>query len=91
MKIYNMTSSNGNRVPNQFIIEDDHGSLYFQSYQTIIAKKERNNNGVIITLDRNAWDYSVTTGKYRNLFLGETKAETLRKIKDGTYRLENLN
>ena len=86
-----MTSSNGNRVPNQFIIEDDLGSLYFQSYQTIIAKKERNNNGFIITLDRNAWDYSVTTGKYRNLFLGETKAETLRKIKDGTYRLENLN
>jgi hypothetical protein len=29
-----------------------------------------------VYLDSNAWDYSVTTGKYRNQFLGETKRET---------------
>ena len=29
------------------------------------------------------WDYSMTTGKYRNQFLGEDKKETQRKIKEG--------
>lgn len=87
MKVSNMTSSNGNKVANQFIIDADNGDIFFQSYQTIIAKKS---NGKI-TLDKNAWDYSVTTGKYRNIFLNETKAETERKIKSGEYTLADLN
>jgi len=32
-----------------------------------------------------------STGKYRNIFLNETKKETEKKIKDGTYVLTNLN
>ena len=44
-----------------------------------------------IYLDRNYWDYSVTTSKYRNLFLGETKRETEKKIKSGEYILTDLN
>lgn len=36
-------------------------------------------------------DYSVTTGKYRNQFLGETKKETEAKIKSGEYILTDLN
>ena len=31
------------------------------------------------------WEYSKTTGKYRNMFLGEDKKETLRKLKSGEY------
>ena len=44
-----------------------------------------------IYLDIKYWDYSVTTGKYRNIFLNETKKETEKKIKDGVYTLTNLN
>ena len=44
-----------------------------------------------IYLDADTWDYSVTTGKYRNQFLRENKKATERKIKDGTYILTNLN
>jgi hypothetical protein len=44
-----------------------------------------------IRLDETYWDYSKTTGKYRNLFLGETKSETEKKIKSGEYILTNLN
>jgi hypothetical protein len=33
-----------------------------------------------VYLDENKWDYSVTTGKYRNIFLGETRKETQKKI-----------
>ena len=65
---------------NQFIIYGDDGSVTFQSYNSIIAVKK---NGKI-TLGKN-WDYSITTGKYRNMFLGESKAETENKIRSGIY------
>lgn len=86
VNVRNMTSSRGNPVPNQFIITID-TTTYFQSYDTIIVRQTPKG----ITLDRDAWNYSVTTGRYRNQFLGETIAETRKKIADGTYRLANLN
>ena len=73
-------------VKNQFIIQTDKG-LVFQSYNTIIAAKISGKR----YLDKNSWDYSVTTGKYRNQFLGETKKETEAKIKSGEYILTDLN
>ena len=36
VKVYNMTSPNGNKVPNQFEIYTSKGR-YFQSYNSIIA------------------------------------------------------
>jgi hypothetical protein len=88
MKVRNMESSRGNTVPNQFIVE--HGNQeYFQSYNTVIVLKDFDHG--TIALDADKWDYSVTTGKYRNQFLGETKKETQKKIDSGEYKLVNLN
>tara|TARA_A100001011_G_scaffold333037_1_gene360554 strand:+ start:347 stop:625 length:279 start_codon:yes stop_codon:yes gene_type:complete len=87
MKVENMLSPNGNRVANQFLITDNNGDKYFQSYNSVIAKRSRGQ----IYLDVSFWDYSVTTGKYRNLFLNETKKETQAKIDSGEYRLTDLN
>lgn len=86
MKVQNLTSANGNKVANQFEIREN-GKRIFQSYNSIICVIE---NGVV-TLDENYWDYSQTTGKYRNIFLGEKKKDTERKIKEGIYKLANLN
>lgn len=86
MKIQNIYSTAGNPVANQFVITDGTRRV-FQSYGSIICI---NDNGKI-TLDVNFWDYSKTTGKYRNLFLCETKKDTERKIKNGIYKLANLN
>jgi len=74
-------------VKNQFIIRDTvNGVTYFQSYSSIIAKKEKGK----VTLGKN-WDYSMTTGKYRNRFLNETKKETQAKLDSGVYLYdENL-
>ena len=99
MKVKNMVSSSGNKIANQFIIETEgHGALgnfikktVFQSYETIIAVKTVWPDETRIELDQNSWACSVTTGKYRNLFLGETKRETEKKIKSGEYLLINLN
>ena len=87
VNVQNMTSSRGNDVPNQFIIRTKEG-VYFQSYNSVIVFQPHNGR---TQLDRRTWDYSVTTGKYRNQFLGETKKETERKIADGTYELADLN
>ena len=70
-------------VKNQFVLRDKENE-YLQSYNSIIVKRDRNNN---ITLGYN-WDYSQTTGKYRNLYLGETKKETEAKIKSGEYKID---
>lgn len=87
IRVENMESSRGNIIANQFIIRTDKGK-YFQSYESIIAFIDNQGN---ITLDKNRWDYSTTTGKYRNIFLGEGIAETRKKIKNGTYKLAELN
>ncbi len=88
MKVRNMTSNNGNQVPNQFIIETSEGE-YFQSYDSVIAFKPYNDDPV--QLDIECWDYSVTTGRYRNIFLNEMIAETRDKIASGEYILTDLN
>ena len=63
----------------------------FQSYDSVIVEREYHNEGVSIYLDERCWNYSKTTGKYRNQFLGETRKETEKKIKSGEYQLVNLN
>ena len=93
MKVENMTSSNGNKIANQFIITDQNKTV-FQSYDTVIAKKTilcDTTKPVHVELDRDSWDCSKTTGKYRNIFLGESKKETEKKIKSGVYILADLN
>ena len=91
MKVQNMTNAKGNKVANQFIIIDGEFTA-FQSYDTIIVKTDFDDDwNRRVTLDENAWDYSVTTSKYRNQFLGENKAETQAKIDSGEYILADLN
>lgn len=89
MKVQNMSSARGNTVPNQFIITDGN-TKYFQSYDSIIVKIEYGLGRKAVYLDKNFWDYSVTTGRYRNIFLGETTKETKKKIETGEYILTNL-
>jgi len=89
VKVSNMTSSNGNKIANQFIIETE-GGLYFQSYNSIIAYKPFV-HGLKTILDKDYWEYSTTTDKYRDLFLNEDRKETERKIKSGQYVLGTLN
>jgi hypothetical protein len=70
-RVKNIESSRNNEIPNQFIINGS-GYTLFQSYSSPIAMQSEGKT----YLFKN-WDYSVTTGKYRNQFLGETKKETL--------------
>jgi hypothetical protein len=75
-----------NGVANQIVITDGEKEI-FQSYKSVIAKIE---NGKTF-LDRKFWNYSRTTARYRNQFLGEDTKTTEAKIKSGEYELTDLN
>jgi len=101
IKVQQMSSPKShNPVANQFIITTEDGR-YFQSYNSIIAFVPKKVSlydetceqpiDTRIQLDKHYWDYSRTTGKYRNKFLGENTAETRKKINSGEYVLTNLN
>ena len=89
MIVQNMTSHNGNKVANQFIIKLPENVTVFQSYKTVIAQ---NRNGKIV-LDCKALDYSATTTKYLKQFLNttESKKQIQAKIENGFYQVEDLN
>ena len=99
MHVQNMVNSNDRAVPNQFIITEEGRSALgnftrrrtFQSYSSVIAEITEWPDKTYTRLDKYYWDYSKTTGKYRNIFLGETKKETEAKIKSGEYVLADLN
>ena len=91
MKVQNITSNKGNKIANQFVITDDKQNEYFQSYNSMIVKKDYESEQVKIYLDQKYWNYSNTTGKYRNIFLNETIKDTKAKIKSGEYILTDLN
>lgn len=61
---------------------------WLQSYNCIIAHIDSDGR---VVLDEIFWNHSKITDKYRNIFLGECKKETEKKIKNGAYRLSNLN
>lgn len=87
MKVENIISKRGNAIANQFIIEHE-GKTWFRSYKSNIVMIDENGK---IFIDEKYWQFSVTTSKYRAIFLGESTKETQEKIKTGEYTLTNLN
>ena len=87
IKVENMFNPDtGRDIPNQFRIYTNRGVI-FQSYKTIIAEKIDGK----VYLDKNAWNYSRTTSKWRNIFLNTDTPTTKARIKSGEYILVDLN
>lgn len=86
MFVTNISNKKGKAVANQFIIVDGN-TTYFQSYKTIVVRSRGN----CIDLDVNAWNYSRTTARHRNAFLGSTTKDIKEKIKNGSFKLVDLN
>lgn len=97
LTVKNLLSARSNRpVANQFhIVEtsDTTGEVLretFQSYRSMIATIDYENSVLYIGED---WDYSVTTGKYRNQFFDNMfgfrglsdKKSLIEAIKEGKY------
>jgi hypothetical protein len=82
-RVQQMETQTGNKVSNQFIVYCN-DKIVFQSYNSIIAIKY-DDGRIVLGSD---WEYSTTTGKYRNQFLGEGIADTREKIENGTYSID---
>jgi hypothetical protein len=90
MKVTNLKSTSGNPVANQFELYNQKHN-YFQSYNSTIVHIDYTYAPCRVELDEKYWNYSKTTSKYRNQFLGETTKETQAKIDSGKYLLTDLN
>lgn len=96
MLVKNLVNYRGNEVRNQFVIETEK-AIYFQSYQSVVAKIEYVKNvGRVLTLGED-WDYSTTTSKHLHTFLYDyfykkyTKKELEKLLENGTVKYdENL-
>lgn len=77
--VSNMYGGKGNAIPNQYVLNFEKGTV-FQSYKSLICIKT---NGKTYLTPQ--WDYSRTTGKYRNQFLGENIQITQDKINKNEY------
>ena len=87
LKVQNVYN-NGREVPNQFELFYEENNKYykiFQSYSSMIIKWE---NGIIIEVGSD-WDYSRTSGKYRNLLTGMNKKEFEKMLKEEFEYNEN--
>ena len=89
MKVEQMENTRGNKVDNQFVIQDGE-KIVFQSYNSLIVEVDFNKKAITIGPDYN---YSTTTGKYRNLFFTDyvylPNLNTLRglesALKEGSF------
>lgn len=72
LTVSNMRGASGRKVTNQFIIENDCGTVTFQSYNSTIATIVKPCNGElgIVSIGED-WDSSRTTAKYRCAFMRE--------------------
>lgn len=77
MKIENMTSTKGNKVPNQFKLYYNN-FVAFQSYNTLISVYDCKNDTMYTDKDF----YSNTTSKYRNLFNNEFSPLAIIQVKN---------
>lgn len=71
-----------------FVIVKNEDQKALFSYDSLIVVKDLDTGEV--TLNERYWNYSSTTGKHRNKFLGEGISETRKKIKSGKYIVEDL-
>ena len=82
MRVRNMVSRNtGREIANQFIIEDESRTL-FQSYDSPIVEIDREKKIITVYSD---YDYSRTTGKYRNQFMYSQGFRDMDNLKGFNY------
>jgi len=80
LTVENIVSDSGNSIANQFVLNDyENSKTVFQSYNSMIIEIDRLNKKVTVG---EYYDYSTTTGKYRNIFFRDYAPETLEGLKD---------
>lgn len=88
MKISNLVNERGNRVANQFVIENEN-SIAFQSYNSMVCEIRPASMGFEkVVVFGEDWSYSRTTMKHLNNFLKQNNLEFLAGAKNIREALE---
>lgn len=89
MIINNMVSDKGNKIPNQYVIKLNNCNA-FQSYETVIAIRNYDSfhKRWEVFLNKEYYNYSKTTSKYRNKYLGLKTKQIEQKIKSKEFILK---
>lgn len=85
-KVIAMQSREGKPWRNQYILKAEEGD-YLQSYDSIVALKTTDGR---VILHPEYYNYSATTAKVRDAFLGITREQFTQNMKDGKYILQSL-
>ena len=91
-KDFHMLTSKGNPAKDQKIrvwtsANGEQHTREFLSYDSLIANKYDNR----IILDSNLWNFSRTTTKYLSQFLNQNLKQIRKSIRNGDYKLLDLN
>ena len=96
-----LTQHGGNPTPSQIVTTVVQGiktTRVFQSYGVVIAKIVTDYSNPLLNrprrkvyVDKIYGDYSNTTRRYRNVFLGMNSQELRDGIKSGAVKVVNLN
>lgn len=85
LQIENLVNDNNNHAVNQFVVKIN-GNVFFQSYDTIIAKKDAKGK---VTLS-SYWNYSKTTRKHLYIWMRDnTSFRYVENEKDIIDAVEN--
>lgn len=90
MKISNLVNERGNRVANQFVIEnEENNTVAFQSYNSMVCEVRPASIGFekVVVFGKD-WDYSRTTIKHLGNFLKQNNLEYLAGAKNIREALE---
>lgn len=91
MKVKSIISPrSGEAVRNQFVIIDDN-AIYFQSYESVVAKLEINEPYMDKLILGRDWDYSNTTSRWLYVFLYDYAPRYYFYIKDNYGKLCKAN
>ena len=77
-------------IPTVSFMSENHCTIYtkqgafLQSYASTVAYRPSDRGKIQLGKD---WKRSSTTGKYRNIFLGEKINDTRKKLEQGIYEL----
>ena len=96
IKAFNLNTNSGAPAQHQIVITYSTPTKevrLFQSYGVLIARNTLNKKTYKRTceLSRNYWDYSRTTARYRNQYLGGDTKQVKKNLKNGVYCLASLN
>lgn len=85
LKIKQLVNDKNNWAVNQIVVETNK-YIFFQSYEAIIARYNKENGKIVLSKD---WEYSKTTRKHLYIFLRDYTSHSVYSYNDVRNNIKN--